>query len=133
IRNHLDQTGKGAASVLRDAGTRMTGEPTHMQFVDDSPRGGPIEGPVALPIVRPRVRPHTFHCRRAIVAFLPSRFATVILRNNGGASIGIEEDFARIEAHSTRRIVGPLSSIAVDLPCSHAGHKYVPVVIRAVG
>src|SRR5262249_11934339 len=60
IRNHLDQTGKGAASVLRDAGTRMTGEPTHMQFVDDSPRGGPIERPVAFPIVRLRIRHHTF-------------------------------------------------------------------------
>ena len=133
IRDFLDQARKGAASFLCDAGARMTGEAAHMHFVDDRLRRRPVKRRVAFPIVRTRLDHHTFHGRRAIVAFLPSRFATVILRNNGGASIWIEEDFGRIESHSTRRIVGPLSSIAVYLPCSHARHKYVPVVIRAVG
>ena len=111
----------------------MAGEAAHMHFVDDRPRGGPVERPVAFPIVGTRIGHHTLHRRRAIVAFLPGRFATVILRNNGAASIWIEEDFGGIEAHSARRIVRPLNSIAVDLPGSHARHEYVPVVIRAVG
>src|SRR5262245_44278002 len=96
----------------------MAGKAAHMHFVNDRPRGRSVERRVAFPIVRTRLDHHTLHRRRTIVAFLPSRFATVILRYNGGASIGIEEDFGWIEAHSARRIIGPLSSIAIDLPRS---------------
>ena len=111
----------------------MAREASHMHFVDDRPRGRPVERHVAFPIVGTRIDHHTFHRRRGIVAFLPGRFATVILRHNGAASIWIEENFGGIEAHSARRIEGSLNSIAVDLPGSHAGHEYMPVVIGAVG
>ena len=49
------------------------------------------------------------------------------------ASIWINEDFGRIEAHSTWRIEWPLNSIAVDLARFHTRHEYMPVVICAVG
>ena len=111
----------------------MAGEAAHMHFVDDRPRGGLVKRPVAFPIVGTRIGHHTLHSRRAIVAFLPGSFATVILRHNGAASIRIEEDFGGIEAHSARRIVGPVNSIAVDLPGSHARYEYMPVMIGAVG
>ena len=110
----------------------MAGEAAHVHFINDSPRGRPVERRVAFPIVGTWIGHHTLHSRRAIVAFLPGSFATVILRHNGAASIRIEEDFGGIEAHSTRRIERSLNSITVDLPRSHAGHEYVPVVIRVV-
>ena len=111
----------------------MAGEAAHMHFVDDGPGGRPVEWRVTFPIVRTQTNHHTLHSRRAIVAFLPGSFATVILRHNGAASIRIEEDFGGIEAHSARRIVGPVNSIAVDLPGSHARYEYMPVMIGAVG
>ena len=111
----------------------MAGKAAHMHFVDDCLRGGPVERHVAFPIVRTRIDHHTLHGRRAIVAFLPSSFATVILRHNGTASIGIEEDFGRIEAQAARRIIGSINSIAIDLPCSHTLNEYMPVVICAIG
>ena len=93
----------------------MAGEAAHVHFVDDGPRGGPVERRVAFPIVRTRIDDDTLHRRCTIVAFVSRSVATVILRNNGAASVWIEEDFGRIEAHSARRIVWPLNSIAVDL------------------
>ncbi len=127
-----DQTGKGAASFLRDAGTRMSGEAAHVHFVYDGPRRGPVERRVAFPIVRTRIRHHALHCRRGIVAFLSRSFATVVFRNNRGACVWIKEDFGGIEAHSTRRIVWPVDSIAVDLTRFDAGCEHMPVVIRTV-
>src|SRR5262249_30217678 len=97
------------------------------------PRGGPVERPVAFPVVRTRIHHYALHRRRAIVACLSSSFATVVLRNHHAASVWIEEDFGRIEAHSTRRIERSSHSIAVDLARFHARHEYVPVVIGAVG
>ena len=58
----------------------MAGKAAHMHFVDDRPRGGPVERHVAFPIVGARIGHHALHRRRAIVAFLPGSFATVILR-----------------------------------------------------
>src|SRR5438105_13244232 len=110
----------------------MAGEAAHMHFVDDSPRGGPVERRVAFPIVCTRINYHTLYRRRAIVALFSRSFATVVLRNNGAASIWVEEDFGRIEAHSTRRIEWPLNSIAVNLLRFDTVHEYVPMVIGAV-
>src|SRR5439155_11160158 len=86
----------------------------------------------AFPIVRTCINHHTLHRSRAIVAFLPGSFATVIFRNNRAASIWIEEDFRGVEAHSIRGIEWSFNSIGINLPGCHARHEYVPVVIRAV-
>src|SRR5437899_7555757 len=111
----------------------MAGEAAHMHFVDDGPRGGPVERRVAFPIVRTWINHHILHRRRAIVAFLSRSVATIVLRHNGAASIGIEEDFGGIEAHSARGIEWSLNSIAVNLPRFDTGHEYVPIVVGMVG
>ena len=88
---------------------------------------------VAFPIVCTRLNGDALHRHRGIVTFLSRNIATVALGDNGAASIGVDEDLGRIEAHSAWRIESPLKSVAVDLPFFHARHKYVPVVVRAVG
>src|SRR5262245_1440354 len=111
----------------------MAGKAAHMHFIYDGLRGEPIEWRVSFPIVCVRINDNALHSRRGIVTSLSRRFATVVLRNNGAASIWVDEDFSGIEAHSTRRIEWPLNSIAVDLPGFHARHEDVPIVISAAG
>ena len=78
----------------------MAGEAADMHFVDDSSGGRPVERRVAFPIVGVGIYHHALHCHRIIITFFTRSFATVVLRNNRATSVGIKEDFGRIEAHS---------------------------------
>src|SRR6266542_3227219 len=127
IGNLLDDVGKCTAFLLGDASTRMAGKAPHVHLIYDRPRGGPIEWCVAFPIVCMRIYNDALHRHRGIVTFPLCRFATVVLRNYRGASIWVDEDFVRIEAHSTTRIKWPLNSIAVDLTCCHTRYEDMPV------
>src|SRR3954466_1840587 len=98
----------------------MAREAADMHFVDDSTRSGPVERRVAFPIVCTRINDDALHRYCGIVAFFSRSFATIVLRNSGAASIWVDEEFGRIEAHSIFRIEWSLNSIAVDLPSFHA-------------
>src|SRR5258705_7267690 len=111
----------------------MASKAPHMHLIYDRPVGWPIEWRVAFPIVCTRINDDALQRHRGIVTFPLCRFATVVLGNYRGASIRVNEDFVRIEAHSTTRIKWPLNSIAVDLTCCHTRYEYMPVVIRTVG
>src|SRR5438876_6336172 len=111
----------------------MAGETAHVHFVYNCPRRRPVERCVSFPIVGTWIRHHALHRRRYIVTFVSGCVATVVLWNNGTASIRVDENFGRIEAHSTRRIERTLYSIAVDLPRFHARHEDMPVVICPAG
>ena len=78
----------------------MAGEATDMHFVDDGSGGRPVEWRVVFPIVGARIYHHALHRHRGIITFFTRSFATVVLRNNRATSVGIKEDFGRIEAHS---------------------------------
>src|SRR4029077_12399892 len=112
---------------------RVARKTAHMHFVYDGPRRGPLEWCVSFPIVSTRIRHNALDRQRSVVAFLSGRVATVVLWNNRAASIRIDEDFGRIEAHSTRRIERSPNSISIDLPCFHSRYEDVPIVICPVG
>src|SRR4030095_14677656 len=119
IGNFFDHTGKGAAFFLSDAGTRMAREAAHMHFIYDGPGRGPIEWRVILPVICKRINDDTLHRHRGIVTLPSCRFATIILWNHGGASIWVDQDFVRIEAHSISRSHWPLNSIAAEVARLH--------------
>jgi hypothetical protein len=96
-------------------------------------RRGPVKRGVAFPVESTRIRDDALNRRRRVIAVISGRVATVVLWNNGAASVRIDENFGRIEAHSTRRIEGTVNAVTIDLPCFHAGYEYVPIVIRSVG
>ncbi len=104
-----------------------------MHFIYDRSRGRSIEWHVTFPIVCTGIDHDALHRHRRIVTLLPCRFATVVLRNNRGASIWVDEDFVRIEAQSTSRIQWTFNSISVELPSFHIRHEYMPIVICSVG
>src|SRR6516225_4248735 len=97
----------------RDPGTWVAGESAYVHFINDRLRRRRLERCVSLPVVITRICHHAFNRCRRIIAFHPGCVATVVLWNNCTASIRIEEDFGRIETHSTRRIERSLSAITV--------------------
>jgi len=80
-----------------------------------------------------RIYHHALHRRRGVVTFLSGSLATVVLRNYYAPSVWVEKHFGRIETHSTPRIESSINSITVELPCFHAWHEHVPIVIGAAG
>src|SRR5262245_30071870 len=111
----------------------MFSEAANMHFVNNGLRRGSLERRVAFPIVGMRIHHDALHRPRGIVTFVSGSLATVALRNYYAPSVWVEKHFGRIEAHSTRRIEFSINSISVDLPCFHAWHEHVPIVICAAG
>ena len=87
---------------------------------------------IAFPIVGGRIDHHALHGGAAVVAGSAGGGATVAIRNDHAAAIGIEENLGPIETHAVRGIRRPLDAIAVDLACFHARDEYVPVVVCAI-
>jgi hypothetical protein len=86
-----------------------------------------------LPNRRRWIHHHALHRRGGVVAFEARGIAAVILGNNHAAPIRIEQNLGGIEPHPVRGIERPVDAIAVKLPGLHARHKYVPIMVGAVG
>src|SRR5262245_51707502 len=103
-----------------------------MHLVHDGLGRPPLQRCVAFPIIRLHIYDHALHGGCGIVAGLPCRVATVVCWNNSAAPVRIQEDFAWIETHSTRRIERAFNSITVDLPWLYPRYKDVPIMIGPV-
>ena len=133
VGNLLDEARERAARLFREAGARVTGEAAHMHLVHDRPRRGPLERGIALPVVRGDVDDNALQRRRRVVARAASGGAIVRAGNHDAATVGIQEDFGRIEAHAARRIERAFDPIAVELTGPYVRREHVPVVIGTVG
>ena len=111
----------------------MSRESSHVHFVHNGLRGRVPQRYVAFPVVRARVDHDALHRAGGVLARSGRRVTTVRRRNRHATAVRIEENLGGIEPHPSRRVGGPLDSVAVHLARLHARHEDVPVVVRAVG
>ena len=134
IRNLLDQTGIGAASLLGNAGTGMAGEAPHVHLVDDGPRGGPFQRRVAFPIVGamgppPRSSSPSRRCRLPRLAAIAAVVSSAQRRRG-------HTDRAELWLDQTAFPLRDQTGLERDSRRSARAcvrHEHMPVMVGAVG
>ena len=137
IRNLLDESGKGAALVRRDAGVRSGGEALDVQLVHDGVMRV-ARARIAAPIERRPLRRQNAQ-RRAARRGAGQRagVAIVIGREEDLARKRIEQNFGGIEAQAVLRRVRPVDAIGVVFGVAgqierHPAVPHAPGLIDAI-
>src|SRR5215510_267761 len=110
----------------------MACEAAHVHFIHNRARGRALQGGITLPIIGVHIYDHALHGGCGIIPGLPRGVTTVVLWNKSAAPVWIQEDFAWIETHSTRRIESSLNAVTVNLPCFYLRYKDMPIMIGTV-
>src|SRR4029077_19713225 len=111
----------------------MPGKTADVHLVNDGARRGPLEGSITLPIVQTGVHHDVLHRGPAIVTLTSRGLAAVILGNYDSPPIWVQQDLGGIKAHADAGIKAALDPIPVKLAWLHIRHKYMPVIVGAIG
>src|SRR5277367_1072926 len=104
-----------------------------MHLIDNRQRRWLAERFIAFPVVCQRIDHDALHRSCSIVASPACSPSVVVFGHNHAASIRIEKNLVRIEAETAVRVEWTVDSISVELSGLNAGHKYMPIMICAVG
>src|SRR5262249_9799033 len=132
IWNLLYKTCKGAAALFWHRGAWMAREAAHVHLINNRARGRALQGSVTFPIIGVHIYDHALHGGCRVIPGLPCGVATIVPGNTSAAPVWIQQDFAWIETHSSRRIESSLNAITVNLPCFYLRNKDMPIMIGTV-
>src|SRR5690242_2640512 len=132
IRNLFDETSVGAGCRGMYTRIGVTSESSHVKFIDHGSGTGSVQRRVPLPVIRIRIDHYTLHGTSGGVPVPTQSFAIVGERHNYCAAIWVQEDFFRIEPHSTGRIQLSMHPVSIELPVRQARNKTMPVVVCAI-
>src|ERR1700719_3516816 len=111
----------------------MPGETADVHLVNDGARSRPLEGSVTLPIVQTGVYHDVLHRGPAVVTLTSRGLAAIVLGNYDTPSIWVQQDLGGIKAHAGAGIKAALHPIPVKLAWFQIRHKYMPVIVGAIG